>query len=114
MKIALDLDLKNTNGNGVQPSSSFNDEYAYPDFTVVFKEGEDQNLDDAPEEGEMVIRYRRKRMSEDNIREECSYTFCVKEIISVKGDEDNSPAHSYTEAGDALDKLASERSKEKY
>lgn len=113
-KIALNLNLKNTSGNGSMPVGPEKDAYAYPDFTVVFPEGEDGDLDMAPETGEMVIRYRRKRTSEDNIRDECQYTFCVEEILSVKGTEDESPAHSYTEAGDALDKLAAEKSKEKY
>src|SRR6185369_14445460 len=112
MKIALDLDLKNTSVNGPKPDIGI-DDYAYPDFTVTFKEGEDQDLDEIPEEGEMVIRYRRKRTSEDNLRDECTYSFCVLAIESAKGD-DESPAKSYNEAGDALDKLAAEKSKEKY
>lgn len=111
MKIDLDLNTKNTGSNGPMPSPINDDSYLYPDFTVTFKEGEDQNLDSIPEEGTMVIRYRRKRTSEDNVREECSYTFCVEKIVSVEGEEDDRPARSYNEAGDALDKLAAEKSK---
>ncbi len=112
MKIKLDLDTKNTATNG--PVSVSSDEYAYPDFTVVFKEGEDGNLDEIPETGTMTIRYLRKRTSEDNIRDECSYTFCVEEIISAEGEEDDRPARSYDSASEALDKLAAEKSKESY
>ena len=120
MKIKLNLDTRNTSDMGASPISPNADEYAYPEFTVRIRETDDEDtepdadLDEAPEEGIMTIRYRRTRKVENNRTDECSYTFCVKEIVSVEGEEDNSPAKSYNEAGDALDKLAAEKSKEKY
>lgn len=121
MKIKLNLDTKNTSDMGSSPiAGPQSDEYAYPEFTVRLQEDDDEDtepdadLDEAPEEGTMVIRYRRKRTTEDNVRDECSYQFCVLEIVSVEGEEDHSPAKSYNEAGDALDKLAAEKSKERY
>lgn len=119
-KIKLDLETKNTSNMGPSPVSS--EDYAYPEFTVVLPEEDDEDtetepdndLDDAPEEGIMTIQYRRKRTTEDNTRDECSYTFCITKIVSVECPCDEAPAKSYDDASSALDKLAAEKSKESY
>jgi hypothetical protein len=110
----MDLNIKLEN-QGDMPPSPISRQY-FPSFTVIQRDSEDQaDLDEAPIEGEMTIRYCISRSTEDNKTGECTYTVEVKEIISAEEDEDTSPSKSYgKEAGDALDKLAEEKSKSNY
>lgn len=119
MKLGIKLGDKGDNG-GLSIPSQTRDIY-YPEFTVVQTEPEDEDeaneipdLDDAPEEGVMTIRYCITRTSENNKTGECTYTIGVKEIVSASEEKSNAPSKKYDEAGDALDKLAAEKMAEKY
>lgn len=93
------------------PGEKAQDEY-FPEFT--FREDDEPEL---PDEGVMEIRYRKVRSSVDKkAKKPYSCTVEVREIISVDGkkeDVNDIPSKSYDEAGNALDKLASEKAKSK-
>lgn len=84
----------------------------FPEFT--FREDDEPEF---PEEGVMKIRYRKVRSSVDKrSKNPYSCTLEVREIISAEGkkdDADETPTKKYDEAGDALDKLANEKTKSK-
>ena len=115
MKLNIKLgDRGSENGMPVAISSQTRDVY-YPEFTITQREDDEQaDLGDAPEEGIMQIRYCISRSSEDNKSGRCTYTVEVREVISANADKVNAPSKKYDEAGEALDKLAAEKSKERY
>lgn len=84
---------------------------SYPEF--AFTENEPCDI---PDEGELTIKYRLVRHSEDTTNEahpKYSYTICVKKLISAVGESDKSPTRKYAEGGDALDALVAAKSEEK-
>lgn len=99
---------------GGSPIMSQTSSEYYPEFTVTQKEGdEDFDLGELPKDGEMTVRYKMTRSSEDTKRGVCSYTFEVREVVSAAGSKNKSPAKNYGEdAGAALDKLAKEKADE--
>ncbi len=106
--------------NGLMSAPSQTRDVYYPEFTVTQQSDPendtepDVDLDDAPEEGIMTIRYCISRSAEDNKTGRCTYTIEVKELIDAKNLPGSSaPTKSYNEAGDALDKLAAEKAAEK-
>lgn len=85
----------------------------FPEFT--FREDDEPEF---PDEGTMVIKYRKVRSSVDKKTDKpYSCTLEVREIVSANGKKEESdeaaPTKKYDEAGDALDKLANEKSKSK-
>lgn len=110
MKLNIDLAEKGgpygpteTMGQNKEP------EVYYPEFT--FREDEPPEF---PDEGVMTIKYKKVRSSVDKKAakgKRYSCTLEVHKIISAEGEKDDSPTKRDTRTGDALDKLAKERSK---
>jgi len=110
MKLGIKLGDKGPGDYPVSAPSQNRDVY-YPEFTVTQNEDDEEaDLGDAPEEGTMTIRYCISRSSENNKTGQCNYTVEVREIISASADKVNAPSKKYDEAGEALDKLAAEKS----
>lgn len=98
---------------GSIPMSPSSPEY-FPEFTVEQKEGdEDFDLGELPKEGELTVKYKMTRTSENTKTGICTYTFEVRNIVSASGNKNKSPAKNYGEdAGAALDRLAKEKADE--
>lgn len=114
MKQKMEIDLANQDGGISSPNM---DRAHYPSFLVTQYEadyGKEGDLDDAPIEGTMVIKYCIARSSEDNKTGRCDYTIEVKQILSVEGEKESTPYKRDTSAEDALDKLAGEKNEEAY
>ena len=111
MKINLNLKVRDDMGAPIQVSSG--SEY-FPEFTVTQKEGDEEfDLGKLSKDGEMTVRYKLTRTSENTKSGVCTYTFEVREIVSASGSKNKSPAKNYGEdAGAALDKLAKEKAEE--
>jgi hypothetical protein len=110
MKLNIDLEEK---GLTASPTISESKKKYYP--TIHFSEDSPPEF---PEEGEMTVKYKKvsstTRETDGKKVYEC--TLEIQELISAEGSdegEDESPTKSYDEAGDALDKLAAEKSKSK-
>lgn len=106
----LNLDLEEKGPESPLAVSGDKDRRYFPEFT--FREKGEPEF---PDEGTMVIRYKKVRTSMDkNSSKPYSCTLEVREIVSASGekkDEDDAPSKKYDEAGPALDKLAAEKSK---
>ena len=91
-------------------SSQSEDRKYYPNFHY---EG-DKELD-LPEEGTMVIKFKRTSRSESERDGKTRYSMSVDvcSIESVDGNEIEKPAESYDDASSALDKIAEMLKKEK-
>jgi hypothetical protein len=108
--IELDVDLEKSYGYESGPITSSLNNPHYPEFS--FTEDEPCNI---PDEGELTIQFRLVRHATDTTNPEkprYSYTICVKKLISAEGEKSESPTRRYNEAGDALDALAKEKSKD--
>lgn len=84
------------------------DKKHYPSFTI-----ETEKEIDFPHEGEAVIKFKKvaSSSSERNGKSRYECTFDVLELVSVKGESDDSPSKRYDESGPALDKLVAAKSK---
>jgi hypothetical protein len=109
MSTPIDLGRASEFGGGsIATPINDRDRVYYPEFTY----SGDKELE-LPEEGEMVIKFRTVRETED-VREG-RYT-CTVEVLSiekVKGEKDNRPSKRDTSAEDALDTLAKAFGKDK-
>jgi hypothetical protein len=80
-----------------------------PEDRTIYPEAHYEGPEDLgiPEKGTMVVEYEivRKSESKDNGREHYSCTIQLQEIKSVKGESDDRPARSYSQAAEALDAL---------
>lgn len=109
----LNIRTANLDPSGPMTISSQNRDVYYPEFTITQNESDEvADLGDAPEEGVMTIRYCIARSSENNKTGQCTYSVEVREIIDAKGEKPEAPSKKYDEAGEALDKLAKEKSDE--
>lgn len=112
----LNINLAKTNGEpygDLAPIQIKESEVYYPEFTF-YEDGPPK----FPDEGTMVIRYKKIRSSVDEKARKgrrYSCTLEVREIVSAEGEkesaESDAPSKRDTRTGDALDKLAAERSK---
>lgn len=114
------MDEKDEISLGVSPNEAYGGSELTPSHT---KDGEERTIYptfrysgpvdlDLPEDGEMKIDFR--KVSETSSVDESGkhHYECVVQVRSiseVEEDEDEAPAHSYSEAGDALDALMKER-----
>ena len=105
MKINLNLKVREDMG-GSPVMSQTSSEY-FPEFTVTQKEGdEDFDLGELPKDGELTVKYKLTRTSENTKTGVCTYTFEVREIVSASGKKSKAPAKNYGEdAASALDRL---------
>jgi|SRR5687767_5914973 len=111
MKLGIKTANLDPHGPTTLPSAANN--IYYPEFTITQNESDEvADLGDAPEEGVMTIRYCISRSSENNKTGQCTYTIEVRELIDAKGEKPEAPSKKYDEAGEALDKLAKEKSDE--
>lgn len=107
--IELNKDLAGTRyGDGMPsgPTTTTTNE-TYPEFEFT-----SDKPCDLPDSGELTIKYRLVRHSEDTRSEanpRYGYTICVKKLVSAEGDSDKSPTRKYTEGGEALDALVKEK-----
>lgn len=109
MKINLDTEIHDGLG-GISTPSSAEREPIFPEFVVEQNtRDEEYDLSQLPANGEMTIKYFMARSSEDKRTGRCTYTFQVKNIVSVSGEKTKTPTKKYDEAGEALDKLAAEK-----
>jgi len=106
----MKLNLKLNEGGSAlgPPSMGEKDSEYFPEFT--FRESGEPEF---PDEGTMVIRYRKVRSSVDKKSDKpYSCTLEVREIVSAEGsDEDESPSKKYDEAGEAMDRHMAEKMK---
>ena len=102
----INLNLKVREDMGMPSPVSTGSEY-FPEFTVTQKEGdEDFDLGELPKDGELTVKYKLTRTSENTKTGICTYTFEVREIVSASGSKNKSPAKNYGEdASSALDRL---------
>ena len=108
MKLNLKLGESGPEATSAPVGMKAREEY-FPEFT--FREDSEARF---PDEGTMVIKYRKVRSSVDKKSDKpYSCTIEIREIVSANGkkeEPDETPTKKYDEAGDALDKLASEKS----
>ncbi len=98
-------------GNPSMPHTTDPEPY-YPSVHITVPE--DQL--DMPDEGTVTFKYKLRRettVNRPNGKTVCEYDLDLTELTKYKKAVDERPAKSDTSAGDALDKLAEEKSKEK-
>jgi len=113
MKINLNLKVReDVVGGPLAPIQSSSD--YFPELTITQKKGDEEfDLGKLSKDGEMTVRYKMTRTSENTKTGVCTYTFEVREIVSASGSKNKSPAKNYGEdAGAALDRLAKEKADE--
>jgi len=108
MKLNIDLEEKGMPGS-ISVKEMEKRKY-YP--TIHFTEDEPPEF---PSEGEMTVKYKKVSSTtrETDSKKVYECTLEIQKIISAEESEseDESPTKSHDEAGDALDKLAAEKSK---
>lgn len=102
-------------GPGAPVGGSLRDsapEEYYPTAHITVPEDEVE----MPDEGTVTFKYKVRRettVNRPNGEKVCEYDLDLTELVKYKKAVDERPAKSDTSAGDALDKLAKEKSEEK-
>lgn len=108
----LNIDLGEKMGGPMESMKMNAEQKHYPTFIVT----KDEPIG-LPDSGKMVVEFKKiaERTSKNGESKQYECTIEVHKLVSVdkkKSENEDAPTKNYDEAGDALDKLAREKSKE--